>query len=125
MELSGGFHIYTIGKLLHDFTVAIPPIRQSLTRTRACAREGITITSTGNQNMNTDDKHLEIQRVRNLLTDEIERLEIQGGDVRSFSSALLLAASELYSEVYGSNQLRLAFARLVEVEAVHKTAGRA
>lgn len=76
--------------------------------------------------MNLDQKRLEIQRVRKLLAEEIEFLEQQGGCVRSFSSALLLAASELYSEVWSSDQLRAAFVQIAKAELLHSgNAGRA
>lgn len=68
----------------------------------------------------------EIEAVRALLAQEIERLENDGASIGAFSSALLLAASELYSEVWGSNELRAAFVKIAQAEQIISgSAGRA
>ena len=47
----------------------------------------------------------ELQTVRDLLTDQLHQIEMEGRSVTAFASALLLAASELYGEAFNGGDL--------------------
>ncbi|WP_316650917.1 hypothetical protein [Ovoidimarina sediminis] len=61
-----------------------------------------------------------------MFLDAISQLEVEQRNVSAFSSAALLAAAELYSEIHGSGELWTAFEEISRAEQIRKgTAGRA
>jgi len=65
-------------------------------------------------------------RVQEMLAEAIEQIENDGGSVRFFAAAFLVAAFELHVEVEGTDNLQAAMARLGrEALTRHGAAGSA
>jgi hypothetical protein len=67
----------------------------------------------------------EIEAARAMFSEAIFAVEADGRCVATFSSAALLAASELYSEIHGPDAMRRAFVAISNAEIAANAAGRA
>ena len=59
----------------------------------------------GNGMTDRQAMQFEAERVRHMLGDAIAQIEVEGGDVRMFSAALLIAGVEMHGEVFGTDAL--------------------
>lgn len=56
----------------------------------------------------------EAARVRGMMADAVAQLEVEGGDIRCFTAALLIAALELCVEVEGPEAFISAASRMAQ-----------
>lgn len=68
----------------------------------------------------------EINQARDVFSDAIHQIGIEGRSIHAFSAAALVAAAEVYAEVHGTDELHKAFAAIVRAEQIQSgRAGRA
>jgi len=76
----------------------------------------------------TNDQRVKIERhrVREMLAKQIDDMTIDGGDIRFFSGALLVAAVQLHAELEGPESLDRTISKIASRELVRLgAAGRA
>ena len=68
----------------------------------------------------------EVNRVRRHLAEMVAELQAEGGDIRAFSAAILVASVQLHAEVEGTHSLARVITKLGQGELLRDgRAGRA